>query len=261
MRFVETNGIKIHYRIDGPADGPVIVLSNSIGTDLSLWDGVVDGLASHFRVLRYDSRGHGRSDVPDGPYTIAMLGADVLGMLDQLGLGKVHFCGLSLGGMVGMWLATNHPGRIASLVLCNTAAWVPPPEGWDARANAVRADGMDAIRPAVLERWLSEPFRTNQTAALARLLAMVQASPPGGYIGSCAAIRDMDQRQTIQGITAPTLVVAGSKDIATSPEALRYIAANVAGDAGYVELDCGHMSPVELPAALSAEIRRFLTTE
>jgi 3-oxoadipate enol-lactonase len=261
MHFVETNGIRIHYRIDGPADGPVIVLSNSIGTDLSVWDGVAEGLQSRFRVLRYDSRGHGKSDVPSGPYTIAMLGADVTGMLDRLGLSKVHFCGLSLGGMVGMWLATNRPERIASLVLCNTAACVPPPEGWDARANAVRANGMEAIKPAVLERWLSDGFRTRETAAVARLLAMVEASPPDGYIGACAAIRDMDQRQTIQAISAPTLVVAGSKDIATSPEALRFIAANLANKARYVELDCGHMSSVEKPAELSAEIREFLSTE
>lgn len=258
MQFVQTNGINIHYRMDGPESVPVIVLSNSIGTDLTIWDQATESLKSRFGVLRYDSRGHGKSDVPCGPYTIPMLAGDVLGMLDQLGIGRVHFCGLSLGGMVGMWLATNCPERIAGLVLCNTAACVPPPEGWDARANVVRENGMQGIRSAVLERWLSEDFRARDPAGVARLLDMVQASPVQGYIGSCAAIRDMDQRHTIQAINAPTLVIAGARDIATTPEALRFIAANVAGEAAFVELDCGHMSNVEQPQALSTEILRFL---
>lgn len=258
MEFVQANGINIHYRIDGPAEAPVIVLSNSIGTDLTIWDRVAESLKSRFRVLRYDSRGHGKSEVPSGSYTIATLGADVLAMLDQLDIGSVHFCGLSLGGMVGMWIATNYPHRIASLVLCNTAACVPPPESWDARANMVREGGMQALKPAVLERWLSREFRARDPQAVERLLDMVVASPAEGYIGSCAAIRDMDQRQTIQAITAPVLVVAGSKDIATTPEALRFIEANVAGEVTYAELDSGHMSNVEQPQALCTEIHRFL---
>jgi 3-oxoadipate enol-lactonase len=258
MPFAQANGINIHYRIDGPADAPVIVLSNSIGTDLSVWDEVAEGLQPAFRVLRYDGRGHGKSDVPNGPYTLEMLGADVIGLLDRLDLTKVDFCGLSLGAMVGMWAAANHPARLGRLVLCNTAASVPPPQAWNARIDAVRGQGMQAIRPAVLERWISQEFRARDEAAVARLLNMVQASPAEGYIGACAAIRDTDQRHAIRTISAPTLVVAGNRDIATTPEDLRFIAANIPGSA-YVEIDCGHLSNLEKPRVLSAKILEFLT--
>lgn len=258
MSFLQTNGINLHYCIDGPDDAPTVLLSNSIGTDLSTWDGVVDQLKLKYRVIRYDSRGHGKTDAPSGPYTIAMLSTDVLGILDQLGLEKVHFCGLSLGGMVGMWLATNASNRIDKLILCNTAAFVPPPEGWDARADAVRDGGMQAIIPAVLERWLSQDFQEREPEAVKRLVQMVQASPAAGYIGSCAAIRDMDQRMTIQSITASTLVIAGAKDIATTPDGLRFIAARLVNKASYAEIDCGHMSCLENPAQLGEEIKKFL---
>ncbi len=257
MPIIDVNQLPLHYRFDGPEDAEVLVFINSIATDLSIWDETLAALQNSFRVLRFDARGQGQSGVPEGPYSIAMLGQDLLALLEALDIPVVHVCGLSLGAMVGMWLATHHPQRVGKLVLCNTAAYVGPPAAWDARAAAVREQGMAAVRPAVLQRWLSAPFLASHPAATEQVVGMVQASPTAGYIGSCAAIRDMDQRGTIAAIAALTLVVAGSADAATTPADARYIAATIPR-ATYTELPGGHLSNVEQPQRLGEEIRKFL---
>ncbi|MES2257096.1 MAG: 3-oxoadipate enol-lactonase [Pseudomonadota bacterium] len=257
MPFYQTDTLRIHYRIDGPEHAPVLVLLNSIATDLSVWGEVTDELRQSMRILRYDARGQGETTAPDGPYSIAMLAQDLVSLLDGLDLSKVHLCGLSLGAMVAMQMATAYPQRVDRLVLCNTAAQVGPPESWDMRAAAVREHGMQAVRPAVLERWLSADFRERQPQAAQRVVEMALASAPAGYIGSCAAIRDMDQRISIGAIAAPVLVVGSASDAATPPADGRYIAGAIGG-ARYVELPGGHLSNVEEPARLAAEIRNFL---
>src|SRR6266404_1532224 len=163
MPLVDAGGTRIFHRFDGSPEKPVLVLSNSLGTHLGMWDAQVPAFAERYRVLRYDSRGHGQSAVPPGPYRIEDLGRDLLALLDALGLSRVHFCGLSKGGMVGMWLATNAPDRVERLVLCNTSAYLGPPELWKARIEAVRASGMQAVVPQVLERWLTAEFRALRT--------------------------------------------------------------------------------------------------
>lgn len=257
MPFIDIDDARLHYRLDGPESGPVIVLVNSIATDMRVWDDVAVNLTDTFRILRYDARGQGQSSVAGGSYSLALLVKDLLALLDRLQLEKVHLCGLSLGAMVGMRLATDYPQRIGKLVLCNTAARVGPPESWDARAAAVADNGMEAIRQAVLGRWLSASFVENDKAGVDRILKMSLESPAAGYIGSCAAIRDMDQRESIRSIAAPTMVISGNDDIATTPEDARYIADAIPG-AIHVALSGGHLSNVEQPARLSSEIRQFL---
>ncbi|TFL14792.1 3-oxoadipate enol-lactonase [Pusillimonas caeni] len=259
MHYVQSNGIQIHYRIEGPRDAAALILANSIATELSVWDEVVEELAPHVRVIRYDARGQGGTDAPDEPYAIAQLARDVLGLMDHLELHKVNFCGLSLGGMVGMWLASHYPDRIERLALCNTAAAVPPPESWDQRAELARRQGMEAILPAVRSRWLSEGCLSEQPIKAGRLMDMVRASPVNGYIGGCAAIRDMDQSRSIAAILAPVLLVAGQYDQATPLDQLLFIRRQLTADAAYVELPCGHMSNVEKPRELARELLAFIS--
>lgn len=242
--------------MDGPETCPLLVLVNSIATDLTIWDDVVTALQGDFRILRYDARGQGGTPATDAPYSIGLLGADLVALLDALGIDRVNLCGLSLGAMVGMWVATHHPERVDRLILCNTAAQVGPPESWDARAAAVRDRGMQAIRPAVLERWLSPDFCLGDAAGTQRVLEMALRASPTGYIGACAAIRDMDQRESILAIVAPTLVVAGSADTATPIAQARDIATAIPG-AILAELPGGHLSHVEQPARLADAIRGF----
>ncbi len=258
MLFCQTPTLRTHYRFDGPQGAPVLVLLNSIATDLAIWDAVVAPLQGRFRILRYDARGHGATTSPAGPHSIPLLAHDLLELLDGLGLQQVPLCGLSLGAMVAMHVASVQPQRVHRLVLCNTAAQVGPPESWDARAAAVREEGMQAVVPAVLTRWLSQSFCANNPSGSQRVVDMALRCDPAGYIGACAAIRDMDQRESIRAIAAPTMVVAGSADIATAPAEGRYIAGVIEG-AEYVELEGGHLSNVEQPQRLAAEIARFLT--
>ncbi len=258
MHFITSNGIKVHYRDEGPRDAVAILLSNSIATELSIWDEVVAELVPHVRVIRYDGRGQGRTDAPDTRYEMAQLAQDALGLMDQLHLQKVSFCGLSLGGMVGMWLASHHPDRIERLMLCNTAAVVPPREGWDQRASLALQEGMAATLPAVRARWLSEGFLSQAPDKADKLEEMVRASPVAGYTGCCAAIRDMDQRQSISAIRAPVLLVAGQYDQATPPDFQRFIQSQLTVGADYVELPCGHMSNVEKPRELARELLAFM---
>ena len=259
MPTIEVNGTALFHRFDGKRDAPVLVLSNSLGTEIGMWDAQVDAFASRFRVLRYDSRGHGKSSVPPGPYRIEDLGRDLVGLLDALGLGRVHFCGLSKGGMVGMWLATNAPQRVDRLVLCNTSAWLGPKETWTARIEAVRKGGMAAVTPGVLERWLTSGFRAREPEAVEKVRRMLLATAPEGYVASCEAIRDMDQRESIANIRAPTLVVVGTEDPATPPAHGRAIAEKIGG-AKVVELPAAHLSNVEAAGQFTAAVLEFLGT-
>jgi 3-oxoadipate enol-lactonase len=259
MTDTATSGIVLHHRIDGPADAPWLVLSNSLGTDLSLWDRQMPALARCFRVLRYDARGHGRSPVTPGPYTVALLGQDVVDLMDQLNIARAHFCGLSLGGNVGIWLGAHAPGRVEKLVLANTAAQIPPPERWNERIDAVRRGGMAAIVEGVLTRWLTPGFRERDPAGAQAARAMLLAAPPEGYCASCAAIRDNNQHADLASIHVPTLVIAGSADPATPPAMGRVLAQGIAG-ARMIELPAAHLSNLEAPEAFTAAVLEFLNT-
>jgi 3-oxoadipate enol-lactonase len=257
MPFAQGQGARIHYEIEGPEDGPVLLLSNSLGTDLGMWSPQMPSLAARYRVLRYDSRGHGRSEAPEGPYTIDMLGQDAVAVLDAAGVKRALFCGLSKGGMVGQWLGVNAPNRVGRLVLANTAAFIGAPEVWNQRIETVRAQGMAAIVPGVIDRWFTKPFQERAPDSVARIRDMLLATDPEGYAACCAAVRDMDQRQTIGAIRVPTLVIAGRHDLATSPEQGRLIADTIPG-ARFLELDAAHLSNIEAEAAFTRALLEFL---
>ena len=258
MPLLEIGDAQLNYRLDGPARAPVLVLSNSLGTQLDMWAPQVAAFSERFRVLRYDSRGHGQSAVTPGPYTIERLGRDVIAMLDALAIERAHFCGLSKGGMVGMWLGVNASPRIDRLVLANTAAKVGTAELWNARIEAVRQGGMAAVADTVVGRWFTDGFRAREAAAVSRVRQMLLDTPPEGYIACCAAVRDMDQREDIAHISRPTLVIAGTYDAATPPVDTRRVAETVSG-ARYVELDSSHLSNVEQAGRFTEEAMGFLT--
>ena len=257
MPTVEANGIRINYRIDGADGAPVLMLSNSLGTNLHMWDRQVPELSKRFRVVRYDTRGHGKTDAPAHPYTFAMLGQDAIALMDALKLPKVRFCGLSMGGMIGMWLARNAPARIEQLVLSNTAAKFGLPEIWNQRIAAVRASGMKAITGAVIERWFTKEFREKSPKEIEPIVEMLHTTKPEGYAGNCAAIRDVDQRWTIDRITAPTLVIGGKHDPATPFEAAELIARRIPG-AKLTGLEAAHLSNIEQPEAFTKALDGFL---
>jgi 3-oxoadipate enol-lactonase len=251
--------VAIHHRLDGPGGAPVLMLSNSLGTAVGMWDDHLPALADHFRVLRYDQRGHGRTPAPPGPYTIAELGRDALGLLDQLGLERVSFCGTSLGGMTGMWLAINGPERIDRLGLCCTSAHLPPREMWTERAATVRAQGVGAVADAQLERWFTPAFAERRPEAVERARRALLETQPEGYAGCCEAIASHDLRHELGSIRAPTLVLAADDDPATPPAHGRLIADAIDG-AGFVVLErARHLAVVELPDESARALRAHLT--
>jgi 3-oxoadipate enol-lactonase len=255
MPYAEVNGGTTYYRIDGDPDAPVPVLSNSLGTDLSMWDRQVAALGRSFQILRYDSRGHGCSPVTPGPYSIELLARDVMSLLDQLGLARVHFCGLSLGGMVGIWLGAH--ARVDRLILANTASQHGPPEAWDARMAAIRQGGMAGVAEGIIERWFTPVFRGSSPADVKAGWQTLLASPPEGYLACCAAIRDMDQRAELVSIRSPTLVIAGRFDPATPLATCRQIA-DAIPRARWVELSAAHLSNVEAAEGFNAAVLDYL---
>jgi 3-oxoadipate enol-lactonase len=251
--------VNLHHRFDGPAGAPVVVLSSSLGSSLAMWEPQLPALAQRFRVLRYDHRGHGASPVPDGPYTIDEIAGDALELLDALGLERVSFCGLSLGGAVGMWLAANAPERIDRLVLCCTAARFATPEIWAERAAAVRAAGsVEPLADAVLERWFTADFLTREPEQIAAVRSMIVSTPAEGYAATCDALRDADLRAHLGRIRAPTLVVAGADDPATPPRQGEELAAAIEGARLAVIPRAAHFANVEQPDAFNGAIVEHL---
>jgi 3-oxoadipate enol-lactonase len=257
MPFAQLTDARIHYQLEGDNSSPVLVLSNSLGTDFSMWDPQMDVFRKHFRVLRYDTRGHGQSSITPGPYSIDQLAKDVIGLLDSLYLTKVHFCGLSMGGMTAMWLALNTPGRLEKVVFSNTAVKIGTAETWQTRIDAVQTGGMAAIAGSTMERWFSTNFREKQPGTVARIQQMVAAASPEGYIANCAAVRDFDFRDQVGHIACKGLVITGKHDPATTPADGRFIAQQL-HNAGLVELDAAHLSNVEDSGRFSKAVQDFL---
>jgi 3-oxoadipate enol-lactonase len=257
MPFVDVGELRTHYALSGD-NGPTLVLSNSLGTNFSMWDPQMKEFHQHFRILRYDTRGHGLSSVTPRDYTIEQLGRDVLGLLDSLRLDRVHFCGLSMGGMIGMWLGIHAPRRLHRLVLCNTAARIGTQEIWKARIAAARNEGMKVVAAAVIERWFTPEFRSSSPEQVASAQRMLENSPPEGYAACCAAIRDMDERVTVAQIKAPTLVIYGARDpVIPVPEA-HFLTERIPG-AIEVELAASHLSNIEQAAEFSQAVSSFLS--
>jgi 3-oxoadipate enol-lactonase len=251
----------VHHVEEGPAGAPPLVLCNSLGTTLDMWAPQLPALAERFRVVRYDRRGHGRSPVPPGPYTIDDLGGDVLELLDRLGLERVHFCGLSIGGAVGMWLAVHAPERVDRLVLCCTRPAFPPPEQWTERAAAVRQGGVAAVAEAALERWFTAPFRAARPDVVDRFRAMLVETPAEGYAACCEALGALDLRASLGAVAAPTLVVAGEADPVAPPEEGEALAAAIPGARHAPVPGAAHIAGAEQPERFTALLLEHLAGE
>jgi 3-oxoadipate enol-lactonase len=249
---------RLHHQLDGPHEAPAVVLSGSLGTDVSMWAPQAAALSERFRVLRYDLRGHGQSPVPPGPYALSDLGEDLLALLDELGIARASLCGLSIGGMVSIWIAANAPERVRRLVLCCTSAYLGPESGYGERAALVRKSGIEPIADAVLARWFTPAFAPRNASTVQQLRKGLCATPPEGYAGCCEAIDGMDLRGALGQVRAPTLVIAGEADPATPPAHGQFIAETV-DDAEFAVLpDAAHLAPVEQPEAATALILNFL---
>jgi 3-oxoadipate enol-lactonase len=254
---VEIDDCLIYVTVDGPRSAPHLMLSNSLGSDLTMWDPQLAAFSEHFRVIRYDSRGHGRSGAPLGPYTMERLGRDAVGVLDHLSIEKTNWCGLSMGGMVGQWLGAKVPSRVDKLILSNTTSYYSDKQSWTNRIEFVRANGMRAMAAASMERWFSPDFRERELAAITRATEMIVSTDTEGYVGCCAAVRDMDHRAMLSAIQAPTLVIAGLLDSATPLEAHEFIYNQIAG-AQLKSLRASHLSNIEQPDEFSATVLQFM---
>jgi 3-oxoadipate enol-lactonase len=261
MPRAKVNDIEIHYELSGRADAPVVMLSNSLGTRLEMWDPQMPALTGRYRVLRYDSRGHGRSGAPPGPYSIPMLGEDARALLDALGIASVHFCGLSKGGMVGQWLGAHHADRLLSLTLCATAARVGTAELWNQRIEQSAREGMAALVDGVTERWFTAGYRAAPGPELEQVRAMILATSPQGYGACCAAIRDMDQSEAVRSIRTPTLIVAGTDDPATTVEMMRALHERILGSR-FVEIpQAAHLLNIEQTEHFNRTLTSFLDAQ
>lgn len=258
MAFLTTAEGPLYYRLEGAEDKPVVVLSHSLGLDHGMWDAQVADLAPHFRVLRYDTRGHGASMAPSGDYSIEQLGRDVLSLVDALGIGQFAFCGLSLGGMIGQWLGVHAQGRVTHLVLANTSPRVEDPAAMDARRTAVLDSGMAAVVDTVMTRFFTQESLRRQDPVVAAARRTFLATSSTGYAGCCAAIRDMDQRETLPQIAVPTLVIVGDHDVSMPWQTNSAILASAIQAATVVRLRAAHLSNLEQPRSFSAALFRFL---
>jgi len=256
------DGCRIAWRIDGSRDAPVLMLSNSLGTDMHMWDAQIDRWSRQFCVLRYDQRGHGASEAPPGAYSLDRLGFDVVELLDALDIAAVDFCGLSLGGMVGQWLGIRAPARIGRLVLANTSGYMGPPKAWDERIEAVRRAGMASLADASIARWFTGRFasRADAQPAIDAISQMFEATDPAGYTGCCAAIRDMDMRRTATLIERPTLIIGGTLDPATPPSHSRALH-DAIPRSRLLFLPAAHLANVECPEAFAVEVAEFLSCQ
>ena len=258
MPFINVNQVRMFYRLEGNDGLPVLVLSHSIGTDHTLWDPQVQNLVPYFQVLRYDTRGHGASDAPIGEYSVEQLGHDALGLVDALKISRFAFCGLSMGGAIGQWLAVRVPERVNALVLANTSCRFGTPESWNDRRQAVKAGGMAAIVEMALGRFFSPESVAQSSSHVAEIRRVLEGTDPVGYAGCCAALRDFDFRSSLSQIKAPTLVIVGDQDVSTPLAGNGEILVRDIAGARLVRLAAAHLSNLEAPRMFTAALTEFL---
>jgi 3-oxoadipate enol-lactonase len=254
---VVSGGCSIAWEAEGAAGAPPLLLINSIAATRALWDRQAPALAGRFRVIRYDARGHGQSSVPAGEYALEQLGRDAAAVLEAAGAPSAGVCGLSLGGLTALWLAVHEPGRVTRLVLANTAARIGSVESWTDRIALVRARGMRAVADLAIPLWFTQAFREHEAGTVDRFRAMIEACPPAGYLGCCAALRDADLREAVAEIRCPVLAIAGRHDVPTPPEALRLVHERLPGSR-MLTLDAAHLGNVEQAEAFNDAVLEFL---
>jgi 3-oxoadipate enol-lactonase len=255
---IPVDGNEIAYRFDGPAQAPVVLLSNSLMSDMSMWEAQMPALTGRYRVLRYDTRGHGASGTSPGPYSIAQLAHDALGLLDALGLERVHFVGLSMGGMIGQYLGARHGDRLLSLCLCATASELPPREMWNERIMQAERDGLEVLVDGTLRRWFTPAFHDTHPDVMDVVAAMILGTGVAGYVACASAVRDMQQIGLLASIRVPTRVIAGRDDPACTLAAAETLHAHIAGSDLVVLDAAAHLANIEQPAAFNTALREFL---
>lgn len=259
MPFAEVNQTTLHYRFDGPEQGPVVMLSNALASDLTMWEFQVSAIVeAGYRVLRYDSRGHGHSAVPEGPYSIELLTADAVSLMDALGLEKIHFCGLSKGGMIGQMLGAQYGDRLISLTLSSTAAFMAPKEIWDERIEIVRTGGMAVVVDATVDRWFTKPGQICLASSVEKVRRIILNTPVKGFCACCAAIRDMDQRETIRTVLTPTLVIVGEHDSGTPVSAAEYIHQGITSSSLTIISNAAHFVHMEQSSKFNHALLEFI---
>lgn len=257
MPSIRIDGVELYYQLEGDPARPALVFSNSLGTDLSMWDQQASALARDFHVLRYDTRGHGRSSAGSEPVTLGRLGRDVLALLDHAGIARAHFCGISMGGMTGQWLAIHAPQRFDRIVLANTAARIGSAEAWHMRAGQVRREGMAGVAGGAAGRWFTPGFVSRQATVVARMIGKLREQAPEGYAGCCDALALADLRTSVGAIGNPVLVIAGQRDPVTTVDDAEWLGASIK-HAQVEKLDASHLSNIEAPESFTACLKGFL---
>jgi 3-oxoadipate enol-lactonase len=258
MPMIDVNDALLNIQVEGRDGGPTVMLSNSLGTTMQMWEPQMATLTKLFRVIRYDRRGHRKSSVPPGPYSMELLGKDVLAILDDLNIERVHWCGLSIGGMVGQWLGANAPQRLDRIVLASTSSFFPEQINWDKRLDIIRQSGLAPIANSVIASWFTRDFREREPEIVKRVREMLLATPAEGYIGASQAIADMDNREFLPRIKSPTLVIAGRQDPSTPLEMNEYVRSQIPG-ASLTILDSSHLSNIEKSHDFTEALVGFLT--
>lgn len=256
MAYLEQDGSRLFFEVSGDPQAPPLVFSNSVASNSTMWDRQVNALASYFRILRYDNRGHGRSGEFPAPYSLSTLAEDALAVMDHAGIKKAHWCGLSLGGIVGQWLLINRPERLDRAILANTTAYWPAPSIWPGRIAAAIEHGMAPIATPTLERWFTPQFRQSHPAEVRRIENAILGTSIQGYAGACAALQDIDFRPSLGGVSNPLLLISGKYDPSTTTILMQEISDRTG--ARLVELDCAHLSNIEADEAFTAEVKKFL---
>jgi 3-oxoadipate enol-lactonase len=257
VKSVTVNGLALHFADDGPRDRPALVFANSLGTDFRIWDGVMACLGGAFRIIRYDKRGHGLSDVGRTPYTIDDHVADLAGLLDARQVGDAVICGVSVGGQIALGLAARRPDLVRSLILSDTAHRIGPPEIWDARIAAIELGGLQSIADAILQRWFSQAYRQKQPTAMAAWRNMLVRMPAAGYAATCAALRESDLTEAARGLKVPTLCLCGDQDASTPPDLVKSLAALIPGARFQTVANAGHLPGIEQPQRVADLILEF----
>lgn len=258
---IRANGIQMTYRFDGPEDRPVVMLSNSLMSNHTMWDPQIDVLTENYRVLRYDTRGHGTTDAPVGPYSIQLLAEDAVALMDALKIDSVHFAGLSMGGMIAQYLGANYPDRVQSLLLCDTASEMPTLEMWNDRISTAHKDGIVGLLDGTLQRWFTEPFRQNNKADVEKVAQMIRTTETQGYIACASAVRDMSQTAILSKIKAPTIIIVGEDDPACTVEQGKVLEEHIEGAKLVVLKEAAHLSNIEQTEAFNTAMMSFLSAQ
>ena len=254
------NGIGIHYTLNGPAGAPVVTLSHSLATDLAMWEPQVAALAVKYRVLRYDTRGHGGTDAPAGVYSLEQLAEDARALLGELGIERTHFVGLSMGGMIGQVLALKHPEMLRSLVLCDTSSRVPAEarSTWDERIRVAESRGMEPLVEPTIGRWFTTPYLSQHPEVVEPVRTMIRQTKPQGYVGCCHAIKVLDLTEQLHGIGVPTLIIVGEDDLGTPVAASRTIQERIKGSELVILKSAAHLSNLEQTEPFNRAVTSFL---